>query len=421
MNIKFKFSLRKILDDKRYAAIISVALAFVFWLVIVTGEMPTIKRTITKIPFTLETEGTVVSELGLDEVSNVTSQTVTVELSGPAYVLNRLSENDISVSASVSEVTKPGTYQLTLSVNKKTLGNEYTVLSVTPSVITASFDYIDTKQFTVTPKITGVSASSGLERGEPVVSDVGSDVITIKGARTEIQKISYVTASATANEVLSETKTYDGIITLYDENNNELNIENYTLSATTVKISQPILKSKTVPIIATFLNIPEAYAAEPISYSLSANEVSIAGPEQTIDSISYIELSPIDFNEISKNSNSFEKALILPNGINVVDKIETVTVDIKSANFGEKSFTVSNILPVGNASGYTVTLKSSIKNVKICGPAGVVYSLKASDLYAEVDLTDKTPGDYIVTVTIKSNTHSDIWQVGTYQATIKVE
>lgn len=421
MKFNKDFSLRKILNNKKVVMAISIFLAFIFWLGIKMGETPTIDRTISKIPFTLETEGTVVGELGLDEISGITQQTVTVKLSGPAYILNQLTENDISVSASLSEVTKPGEYQLTLSANKKSFGSEYTIVSVTPSVITAKFDYIDTKQFTVTPKITGVTAVTGLEKGEPVVADVGSDTITIKGPRTEIQKISSVVASASANEVLSETKTYDGTIILYDENSNELNRDNYTISATTVKISQPILKSKTVPIKATFLNVPAAYTSSPIDSTLSVTEVNIAGPAETIDTITAVELSPIDFNEISKSKNSFDVTLILPNGVKTVDKIEKVNVKINTNGFAEKSFTVSKIVTTGNTLNFTVSLKSSVKNVKMCGPSNAIYSLKADDLYAVVDLTDKNGGDYIVTVTVKSDKYPNIWQVGTYQATIKVE
>lgn len=421
MKFNKEFSLRKILDNKKVVMALSIVVAFVFWLLIVTGETPIIDKTITGIPLTFDTEGTVAGELGLDEISGITDKTVSVKLSGPSYILNQLKDNDIIITASLSEVTKPGEYQLSLSANKKSFGSEYSVISITPSTVTAKFDYIDTKQFTIIPKITGVSAVAGLEKGEPVVAEIGTDTITIKGARTEIQKISSVVALAATNEVLSETKSYDGTIILYDENGNELNRDNYTINASNVKISQPILKSKTVPIKATFNNVPSAYAETPLSHTLSINEVSIAGPAETIDAISVIELQPIDFYEISKNKNSFDVQLILPNGVKTVDKIESVNVKIKTNNLAEKSFTVSNIFATGNPNNFNVALKNSIKNVKLCGLSNEIYSLKALDLYAEVNLTDRNQGDYIVTVVIKSNKYGHIWQVGTYEATIKVE
>lgn len=421
MKFNKEFSLRKILDNKKVVMALSIVVAFVFWLLIVTGETPIIDKTITGIPLTFDTEGTVAGELGLDEISGITDKTVSVKLSGPSYILNQLKDNDIIITASLSEVTKPGEYQLSLSANKKSFGSEYSVISITPSTVTAKFDYIDTKQFTIVPKITGVSAVAGLEKGEPVVAEIGTDTVTIKGARTEIQKISSVVALAATNEVLSETKSYDGTIILYDENGNELNRDNYTISASNVKISQPILKSKTVPIKATFNNVPSAYAETPLSHTLSINEVSIAGPAETIDAISVIELQPIDFYEISKNKNSFDVQLILPNGVKTVDKIESVNVKIKTNNLAEKSFTVSNIFATGNPNNFNVALKNSIKNVKLCGLSNEIYSLKALDLYAEVNLTDRNQGDYIVTVVIKSNKYGHIWQVGTYEATIKVE
>ncbi len=421
MKFKNNFSFRKILDSKRIVSVISLVLAFAFWLIIAMSETPTINSVVNNIPFTLETEGTVVSELGLDEISGVTEQTVSVRVTGPAYVLNQISEADIAVTASLSEVTKPGEYQLELTASKKSFASEYTISEIVPAFITARFDYIDTKQFTITPKITGVIAVDGLEKGDPVVADVGSDTITVKGPRSEIQKIASVVALAEVNEVLGETKTYDANIILYDENNNELNRDKYTISTSTVKISQPILKSKTVPIRATFINAPAAYLANPVKTVLSINEINIAGPAESIDNINYIELSPINYNQISKSNNTFEIKLALPAGVKSVDSVETVNVKVDLSSFSEKRFTISKIVASGNKNNFSVELKSAIQNVKICGPSNIINSISANDLYAEVDMTDKNKGDYIVTVNIKSAKHQNIWQVGTYQATIKVK
>lgn len=421
MKFNFDFSLREILNNKKFVIAISIILAFVFWLAIVTGETPTIEKNLTKVSVTLETTGSVVSQLGLDEISGVTEQTVSVKLSGPAYVLNGITAEDISIYASVSEVTKPGTYQLSLSANKKSMAGEYNVVSITPSVITATFDYIDEKEFTVSPKITGVTAVEGLEKGDPIISDIANSSITIKGPRSEMQKIQSVIAFAETNDVLSETKSYDGKISLLDENGKEIDISKFTLSATTVKISQPILKSKTVPIKATYVNAPAGYAETPIAATLSVNEITIAGPAETIDSLSFIELAPIDFNEITKSNSTFDKELVIPNGVTTLDPVTTVNVKINSSRFAEKSFTVSNIVAEANSGNYTVSLKSSIKNVKMCGASNEIYSIKASDLYAVIDLSDRNQGDYIVTVTIKCDKYPTIWQVGTYQATVKVE
>lgn len=421
MKLNLDFSLRKILNNKKFVVAISIVFAFVFWLAIVTGETPTIEKNLTKVAVSLETTGSVVSQLGLDEISGVTEQTVSVKLSGPAYVLNGINSEDITIYASVSEVTKPGTYQLMLSANKKSMAGEYTVVSITPSVITATFDYIDTKEFTVTPKITGVTAVAGLEKGDPIISDTAGATITVKGPRSEMQKIQSVIAFAETNEVLSETKSYDGKISLLDDAGKEIDLTKFTLSATEVKISQPILKSKTVPIKPTYLNAPAGYAETPISAVLSVNEVTIAGPAETIDSLSFIELAPIDFNEITKANSSFDKELVIPNGVTTIDPITTVNVKIDASRFAEKSFTVSNIVAQSNDKNLTVSLKSSIKNVKMCGPSNAIYSVKASDLYAVIDLTDRNQGDYIVTVTIKCDKYPNIWQVGTYQATVKVE
>ncbi|MBR3960589.1 MAG: hypothetical protein IKK13_00050, partial [Clostridia bacterium] len=101
MKLNLDFSLRKILNNKKFVVAISIVFAFVFWLAIVTGETPTIEKNLTKVAVSLETTGSVVSQLGLDEISGVTEQTVSVKLSGPAYVLNGINSEDITIYASV--------------------------------------------------------------------------------------------------------------------------------------------------------------------------------------------------------------------------------------------------------------------------------------------------------------------------------
>ncbi len=420
MKINVGERLRRLLYNKKFTITASIVAAFIFWLAISALETPTIEQTLSGIPVTIETQDTIVGELGLDEVSGITDRTVSVRVSGPAYIISQLSQEDITVKASISDVTTPGQYELLLVSSKKTNGAEYSVLSITPSTISAVFDYMDTKQLTVEPIVTGISAVSGLVRDDPVISESGGNIITVKGPRTEMQKIARVEARIHGNEVLSATKSYNAQIYLLDAEGRELDHSKYTLSTSSVKVSVPIYKEKTVPVRAVFSNAPKDYANVGIAHYLSLSQIEIRGPEDTVNQIEYIELSPIDFYTISRSKNSFDMSLVLPDGVKTAGNIEFITVKIDTSGLSERNFTVNEVI-ADNSANYGVTLNSSIKNVKICGPRSVVNNLNPADLYAYVDVSGKSSGDYNVSVIIRSKSVTNIWQVGSYEATIRIE
>jgi len=294
------------------------------------------------------------------------------------------------------------------------------VSSITPAVLKLNFDYIDTKEFTVQPEVVGVSAVQGLVAETPIISNADEITVTVKGARAYMEKLATVKAYAEVNTVLSETTTYQADILLYDKDGNKLDISNFTISKSKVSVSVPVSKTKVVPILPIFKNAPAEYQNF-LKYSLSNTEVTIIGPAATVDAISGIELSPLDFNEISISNNSFELVPVLPDGIKLLDNVQAVTVQIDTKSFAEKTFTVSEYLVVNNQSGYKVSLNSSIKNVKVCGPRRVLNSISANDLVAVIDLTGKTMGDFTVNVAITCPANNSVWQIGTYQASIKVK
>lgn len=417
-----KFSLKKLLSNKKFTISFSIIAAFVIWLSIVINQTPTINKEITNIPITINTSGTVSGELGLDAVSGDLSRMATVMVSGEAYSVYNLTSNDIQVTASLSSVTAPGRYELDL-VAKRVNGGDYDVLSVSPSSISVTFDYIDTKEFTIIPKVTGVSAVNGLVAQEAIVSDSSQSIISVRGPRSQMDKLSTVMALVTANEQLSTTKTYDAQIELLDSDGEILNNELYTLPFTTVKVSVPISKVITVPILPpTFANSNISVSTDLIEYSMSESVVTIIGPEETINTITGVELENIDIFNLSPDNYVFDVPLALPDGVKTVDNSTTVTVTVNMSGYTVRTFTVpkDNLITINRPNDCNILLQSAIKNVRVCGPRSIIESLRDEDIFAQVDLKGKSVGDYTVPIVIKSNKTGGVWQLGTYEGRVHI-
>ena len=437
MKFKIPSSLRlgNLIFNKRFTVILSVVIAFALWLGITMTENPIRTQTFTDVTAAISIEDTVASEMGLGIVSDVASQKFTVTVSGPNYVVSSLKSDDFLLSASVVDINSAGTYTLDVVGTSNSSKSGYTFTTISPNTIDVTFDYIDTKEFTLIPKLIGVSAAEGLVAETPVVSDSQQSTITIKGPRTTMEKIATVGTLADVNKTLDSSQSFDSDIVLYDSNdkiiyrytsdgtvydaNNNIITNSYlTLSFTSTKVTQPISKMATVSCKARFNNLPEGMSESDISYSIDQSKVTVIGTPEVVDKIESISLSAIDFYDISSSSNVFEVSAILPDGVKLLESIDYFKVSIDVSNYADVVLDIKNIRCTGLGSNLKAKTDTRIRNVKLCGPADIIANIKSSDFYAVVDLTDKSAGDYTVEVVIKSDVYKNVWQVGTYSTSV---
>lgn len=430
-----KYHLGNLLYNKRFTIVLSVILAFALWLGIAMTENPVRQQTFTDIGASVTLEGTAAADLGLGIISDVASQRFSVTISGPNYIVSSVKAEDFSLSASTIDINSAGTFNLEVTATSNSNKSGYTVTSISPSSIDVTVDFIDTKEFTLVPKLIGVSASDGLVAETPVISDSQQSTVTIKGPRSTIEKIATAGTIADVNSTLETSQTFNSDVVLYDSNDkilyrytadgtvydaNENIVTNsyLTLSFTNVKVTQPISKKKTVNCKAVFSNLPAGMSEDDINYQLSLSKVTIIGTPEIIDKIENISLSPIDFRNVSTTAKSFEVSASLPDGVKFLENIDDVfIVDIDVSGFAETTLEIKNIRCLGLGSNLKAKTGKSIK-IKLCGPKNVIKNINASDLFAVIDLTDKTAGDYTVEAAIKSDVYDNIWQIGTYSTSV---
>ena len=404
------------------------------------NQNPIREKVFTDVTATISIENTTVSASGLGVVTDISSKKFTVTLSGPNYIVSTLTKNDFFLSADVSDVTSAGTYSLQVYGNRNSSVTGYTFKSITPSTVNVRFDFMDTKELLIKPKLIGASAAEGLVAEDPVVTNTDQSTLTVKGPRTTIEKIAIAESYAEVNDTLSVTQTFDSYIVLKDKDSNILYrytpegdvvdgqgqtvTDSYlTLSFKSLKVTQPISKKATLPVVAVFTNMPEGMTESDIPYSIDVSEVTVIGTPDVVDSMENVALSPIDMTQVSLSSNVFEVSAALKDGVKLSEKIEYFTVTVDLSDYAEKTFTVNRnqVKYKDLDSKYTASLDKNIKNVTICGKKGIIAELNASDLYAIVDLSDKTPGKFTMEVVFTSDLYTNIWQVGKSNIDITIE
>ena len=438
IRLPFKINLSRIIANKKFCVVFSLILSFAIWLSVMINQNPVREQVFTDISANISIENTAASDLGLGIISDLTSQRFTVTLSGPNYVVSSLSSDDFILSADVSGINSAGIHKLTVYGNRNSSKSGYTFKSISPSSVEVLFDYIDSKELTVVPKLVGVSAAEGLVAETPVVANSEQSTVIVKGPRATIEKISSAGSYANVNRSLSATETFDSNVVLYDaegeilysfrpdgsvidKNGNTVTNSYLSLSFTTVKVTQPISKKVTLPVKATFTNLPSGMSLDDISYSIDHSNVTVIGTPDVVLNMDYVVLAPIDFTSVSSSSNKFEVSASMKDGVKIFDTIDYFTVAIDTSSYTERIFNISNFKFTGLDSDLSAVADGSVKNVKICGPKDILSELKASDLYAVADLSAKSEGSYTVSVIVKSDKYNTIWQVGSYKVFVNIK
>ncbi|MDO4743610.1 MAG: CdaR family protein [bacterium] len=414
------FNFRDVLYNNKIILVFSFVAALVLWLVITITQNPTIEKSISGVAVTISTQNTVVSELGLDIVNDDFAKEATVRVSGPSYIISSLVPGDLQVTASLSQVNAAGTYDLELVATKSNNKIGYTILSVEPSVISVTFDTVETKEFDVVAVANGASATQGLIAEDAVVTESDSAKIEITGPSREISRIAKVHAVADVNKVLSQTESFAAKLVLLDENDKEIDASIFNLEFEEINISVPVYKKKEVPIRPVFTNLPEYFVKNGVPCTLNVKTVTVLGAEETINTVDFVQLAPIDFSNVSLNNTKFDVDLQLSTALKTVENYEYVTVEIDLSGYSEKNFSVTQFEPIGLAEGLKIDLPASIKQVKVCGPSEAVYGLSGSQLSAKIDLTGKAEGEYTVNAIIYAKSTNKVWAVGSYTVVVTI-
>ncbi len=436
--IRNKFDPHRLFYNKPFLISASILISFIAWLVVTLNQNPTREQTFTGVSANISVENTAVSDLGLGIVNDYSKQKFSVTVKGPNYVVSSLKSEDFLISADLSNVTAPGKYTLKLNGSRNSSASDYTFSSISPATIDLTFDYFDTKDFTLNPKLLGVSAADGLIAEKPIVSNSDQNVITVKGPRSEMSKIASVSALCNVDKTLSQTQTFESDIAIYgadekilyrytvdgkilDANENEISQSPLTLSFQSVKVTQPISKKKDVSVNVSLTNIPDGLTLSDFAYKIDHTTVTVIGAPNVVDSMNTLSLADIDVRTISPDKASFDVAAKLPEGVKLFDSIETFKVDFDLSGFKTAVFTVSDLRFENLGEGLNAKKNSYIKNVIICGKENEIASIKNNNVYAVIDLKDSAVGDHTIEAEIHVEGVNGVWQVGYYTASVSIK
>jgi len=262
-------------------------------------------------------------------------------------------------------------------------------ISVVPATVRVTIQEKQTVSFPVEVVLANEGEiEEGYVVGTPSVSPSSVDVTAAQGMIEQIA-IARVTVDLTGRD---SSFTESISVDLYDENGNEMDL---TANPPAVEVDVPITSpNKEIPIrIETSGELPDGVAID--SISTEPETVTIFGPVDVINDISFIDLSSIDLTEITTDTE-FEMEVPVPDGIEKVEP-ETVMVDIEATQEEEREFSEFEIEVEGLENDQLIEFISPEEgqiDLIVKGSADALERLERQDLQASIDVEGLSEGEH---------------------------
>lgn len=422
---KSAFSFSTILRNNRFLMFLSLAFAFGIWMWVAIEKSPEIQTVITKVPVTINLENSIPQQLNL-QIFGESEFTVDVTVTGKKYILSNLTADDIKVEANTNYVDSAGTKTLQLKVSPVDNSEEFTISSVSSTYIEVFFDTYKEVELSLNGKV-----NSNLESYIPkdcLMGDIvfSKNTVTVSGPTTEINRIVGVTATATVNEVLQKTTTFDPVITLDTNDGADLKYAKMTVDEAEITMTIPVLKVVSLPTAIEFKNAPSYYIENPLSYTVYPSSVKVAIPVDAIETTKSFVVDTIDFSDIVNNYNTFNVDASTINSYKIVDEsIKSFKVRINAGNMATKTFVVpASKISLKNArEDFKVTVENNKEfSVTVIGPTDSLEALTVDDIVLQIDTADKVISADTKTMEARAIINGDYncWGSGKYDVKVKV-
>ena len=401
---------------KTLRIILSIVIAFFVWMAAMLAA-PEITKAIKDVPITVD-----IPTSAMLEVVDGADTKVALVLDGKQFEIGNYGPGNVRVVADASAITEPGTYEVPLVVSDNGT-RSYTVTSISPSTVTLTFEARTTKLLQIQSSITGLTTPADYIAPENEIT-LDPSTVEISGAESFISRVERAVIEVNFTREVSSTQSQNSKIVYYDAEGNRLETEDITYfhqDVNSVAVTIPVKRVATLPLVVSFLNVPENFPEEELSYTLSVDTLTVAAEDSVLRSHSSLVLGYIDFKQMNLlTSSQMDFTVQLPEGFTNMDDTEVVTVSFEADDLASTSLSLKNFQIVNVPDGYTATVEEESLRVYVVGRKSIISGIAAGDFVVRVDLSDMNlrNGKYEIPVSIYAPTKGFVWAVGEYSITV---
>lgn len=384
--------------NKIYSAILSVVIAFGLWLYVVTNVSSETDITFDGIP--VVREGEVVLKENNLMVTNISTNTVSINLAGSREDLNKIDKSNTSVKIDLSKIQEPGTkipLNYTPSYPADVSAGAFDVSDKNPAVIYVDVDYRRTFEIPVQVKWTGTRSENYLYDTENYTLDTAA--ITISGPAAVADQIAQAQIEVdltNRSESISESFRYS----LCDVDGNPVDAQMITTNVEEIRLEAQIQRIQDVNLIVDVIYGGGAtkdntvVKLEPATIRVTGGDAVLAELGETYT------VCTINLADIEKSTKELKYTIALPEGVTNQTGVSEVTVSVQFVGLKTREFTTDNFQLINVPEGMEAEIINANLTVKVRGPEEELSALKEKDIIAVVDFTNAEVGTATYKATI---------------------
>lgn len=404
------------MKNKAVAFLLSLLVSLGMWLYVVNYISPESEATFYNIPVVFEGETVLTTERNL-MITDISSTTVNMKISGNRSDLNKINSSNIIVKVNLSQVYDPGethlnyTYSFPGDVSQSALNVE----NKFPSAITITTDTKLTKEVPVKVVYSGSAPEGFISDTENVALD--KNFVTVTGPSTVVNLIDHARIDldlSNQRETISDHFVY----TLCDKDGQPVDAEQIVTDVGEIYLNLIIQRFQEVKLM---LNVTYGGGTTEANtrIQLAPETIRVSGSEKVLESLTELVVGSVDLSTIESDT-SLTFPITLPEGVTNLSGVTEMTASIDFDNLLIKKFAVSNIKVVNVPEGMEYDLMNEALEVTLRGNALLIGTLEPDDISIVVDLSDKEAGTFTVkaSIVIGKSTHTSIGEMGTHSVSV---
>ena len=404
------------MKDKLLPALLSLGVAILLWLYVITVVSPNSDNHYYNIPVNIQGEA-VLNDRGL-MITSGELPTVSLHLEGNRSDLNKINSSNISIGVDVSGIGEPGTYALSLTAPNfltDVPNNAITVLSKNPGTVTVQVDRRLRKPVPVEIYYSGALPEDFMADKENRILDFEN--VTVIGPQAVIDQIAMARIDVDLEgreESLSQSYQY----TLCNADGEPVDAGMVVTDVETVNLTLKIVRVKEVALTVSVLYGGGA-TVETAKVVVEPGTILVSGSDALLENLTEVELGQIDLQSMPADEIRIFP-IKLPEGITNETGMTEAKVNVTFPELGLKEITVRNIQAVNIPRGMEVQLITQQLELTMRGPKHLIDSITEENITVTVDFSQEQIGTASVKAVITVNVDG-VGAVGTYKVTATVK
>lgn len=368
--------------------LLSLLLAILLWnYVIASNSSITRNKTIYNLTGTVSGLSTLSdNKLALSESPEEALSGITVTVEAPQADYSRVSADNVQVALDLSSVRAVGTQEVPI----RATSSYGRVRSISPEMLTLTFEHLDSRNVAVNSVIEGQTEGYWYN-----VSRSNPSTLTISGAASVVQSITSARVVADVEGMTDSTITARPYV-LLNANGKEIPQDMLNCSTSSISVSVDIYPCRDIPVSTDLQSIITGIPAEGYevqSVTIQPQSIQVAAEKELLDSLDQLVIEPVSVEGATQSLSAKSTVTQLSNFKNVSSEQVYVNVTIAEETVQEY---IDNVRVIFTGKAENLIASYDQLGVEVTGPRSAVEQLREEGVTVSVDLKGLGEGYYIL-------------------------